>query len=189
MPGEQSSYSSRGGLEDSDWFLEGAEREGEITVLLIGMTGTGKSTVGNLLLYGDEDPEENPEDIFNVGHGRDSKTQTCQYPMRVFDRCRLTVVDTPGVPDTGRAKTFERFDEVVHQVGQMSALNVIMFVLRLGRHDDASYKKYSALLRQFKRLPQTLMILCNIKSHKGKRKMKRQLDVEASALVGDFIRK
>lgn len=111
-PGEQDPDCSGGDLVDSDWFLRGTQEQEEVTALLNGKTGSEKSTVGNLL-YGVDDPQENPERTSKVGNFPHSETQVCKQVMRDLDRCRLTVVDIPGIRDTSREKTFERFDELV----------------------------------------------------------------------------
>lgn len=50
-----------------------AQATGMATVLLIGTTGAGKSTLANLLVHGQSELEE-PGRGFTVGHGPDAQT-------------------------------------------------------------------------------------------------------------------
>ena len=62
----------------------------------IGVTGVGKSTLGNFLLG---------KDAFKVGSALKSVTEKAEVDCSVVNDQRMCIVDTPGLGDTRRMVT------------------------------------------------------------------------------------
>ena len=72
----------------------------DISVLLIGFPGSGKSTLGNILTDSPAYPDEN----FPTSNETDSYTMECKHVWHNFEGTNIVYVDTPGFPDTSPDK-------------------------------------------------------------------------------------
>ncbi|PVD24004.1 hypothetical protein C0Q70_17281 [Pomacea canaliculata] len=93
----------------------------ELRVVLLGKTGTGKSSLGNTLLG---------RQAFAPARGVLSGTDTCQWAEATVDGVTLSVTDTPGLCDTHRSA-----DEAFLEIGKSIALacpgiHVVIIALR-----------------------------------------------------------
>ena len=71
-----------------------AQATGMATVLLIGTTGAGKSTLANLLVHGECEREE-PGHDFTVGHGPDAETTELKaMTSQIGGRSFQVLIDT-----------------------------------------------------------------------------------------------
>ena len=92
-------------------------------ILLIGKTGDGKSTLGNLLL------DDNGKEIFEVCH--DSKSGTPDTKVATYKN--LTIIDTPGLLDSENKAgeknvDVEHYKQMIQKIKQRENLNGILFV-------------------------------------------------------------
>ena len=68
-----------------------AEYKNKINIIMIGHTGAGKSQLGNSILQ---------REVFEVGHGNDSKTEIKKEGFGMLNGLDLRIIDTRGFSDT-----------------------------------------------------------------------------------------
>uniref|UniRef100_G3Q5C7 AIG1-type G domain-containing protein n=2 Tax=Gasterosteus aculeatus TaxID=69293 RepID=G3Q5C7_GASAC len=65
----------------------------EMRIVILGKTGVGKSSLANTILG---------ENVFRIGDTGNSETSECRSETRRVDGRDVTLIDTPGLFDTGR---------------------------------------------------------------------------------------
>jgi len=115
--------------------------DADINVSLLGKTGTGKSSLANLLMGRND---------FEVGSGTKSCSVACKVMKTKISGSSISVMDTPGLKDT-RTYTDEDVMEVIYGSLSSSFLKIdkLVFVIRLGRFTEEEVEVLEKLMRFF----------------------------------------
>ncbi|CAG8566532.1 uncharacterized protein OCT59_025889 [Rhizophagus irregularis] len=108
------------------------------SILLIGKTGAGKSTLANTLVE---------KEIFKTSDNSDSSTQICQSALVRLNGKEYNLVDTPGIFDT-RKPDDEVLNEIARSIVQCShGITAILFVMAGGRYTKEQKITTDTILR------------------------------------------
>ncbi len=104
--------------------LAGVAHNDDLRIVLLGKTGVGKSASGNTILR---------REAFKSTMKSSSVTRECQEEMTEFTKRQITVIDTPGLFDTG-VDNVETRKEIVKCISMVApGPHVFLLVIQLGR--------------------------------------------------------
>ncbi|CAG8579574.1 5241_t:CDS:2 [Cetraspora pellucida] len=147
----------------------------EKTILLIGRSGRGKSTLANVIL----NKNENFEEIFKESSSSISETKKIQFEEFKENDVNYLVIDTPGIGDTKMSdnEVLDIIGEAVYLV--RNGLDQVLFVVggRFDQYEMATYNLLRTMLFDEKIVEHTTIVRTRFADFRSK--AKREEDVNS----------
>ena len=120
-----------------------AEYKNKINIIMIGHTGAGKSQLGNSILQ---------REVFEVGHGNDSKTEIKKEGFGTLNGLDLRIIDTRGFSDTKENEQDHKDDwkKIAELFVNDLSIDGIIFVFNFT--DKKKGQEYKNLIQKLKEL-------------------------------------
>ena len=164
-----------------------------MAILLIGSTGSGKSTLGNFLI----DPA-NPGPVFEVAADNKPMTQltkvatlpaTATKDITARESDGLLIIDTPGLNES-KSKDFAHMIALIECLNRVKKIRACIFVVKFGAKIDQQYKDtihyYSELLPDIFK-SNVLVVVTEFPTDKRSELIRKKQAIDTRVIVSNII--
>lgn len=144
-----------------------------LSIMSVGRSGVGKSTIGNMLLYGEG------EGGFMTSTSSKSCTQEPRHRLSSSGDCEYT--DVPGIPDTNPANTAKFYDMIIKEAKK--DLTVILFVFKREREDPDAYMLAEMLFRELNKSNAAKILVINDQNNYAFKKPPTEAEYEDQVMT------
>jgi GTPase Era involved in 16S rRNA processing len=115
----------------------------KVSIMGVGRSGAGKSTVGNFFLNGGTSASGK---LFETSAGAES----CTKGVNIRSSGERMYFDVPGIPDTSASETKGHYDTIVKTVKQ-EPISALLFVFKYEKIDEKAFQMAEILFRELKK--------------------------------------
>ena len=159
-----------------------------LSILLIGSTGNGKSSLGNFLLDPSDEHISGKNTIFRTARSNLPETQHVQDNQCAYDRdvsLALQVIDTPGLNESD-VKDLSHMIDLVKTLKHLESITACLFCIKFDSKIDDQYKYTAAYYRRL--LPSlfegnVIIVLTNFPTDQRSVRMRERQGVNVDAIV------
>lgn len=151
-----------------------------LSILMIGSTGNGKSTLGNYLI----DPRDESQ-AFRTARTNKPETQTVQCAVDRKENPSLRIVDTPGLNEN-EVKDLSHMIDIVSKLKALQSITACILCVKFESKIDAQYKATVAYYRKL--LPSlfegnVVIVMTSFLTDERTQMMRKKQGVDVDAIV------
>lgn len=124
-----------------------SKKKKTVSLLMIGSTGNGKSTLGNFLLNPDDDHITGDNQAFKTAQTNVPQTQKVDTKTFLHKESFFTVVDTPGLNESDD-KDLEHMIDIIKLLQTMKSVGACVLCTKFDAKIDAQYRATIAYYRK-----------------------------------------
>ncbi|CAG8462996.1 39496_t:CDS:10 [Gigaspora margarita] len=155
------------------------------TILLIGRSGRGKSTLANVLL----NKSNNFEEVFKESSGSISETKKIQFEQFAENDTNYLIIDTPGIGDTKMSdnEVLDIIAEAIYRV--KDGLSQVLFIVdgRFDQYEMATYNLLRTIIFDENVTSHTTLVRTNFADFRSKDRREKDIKSMKEATRGKKI--